>query len=50
MVSLAEAKPSISEYLVSKQKEEMLKVYLDSLKSKAKIVYHDKATEAANPA
>ena len=50
MVSLAEAKPSISEYLVSKQKEEKLKVYLDSLKSKAKIVYHDKAMEAANPA
>ena len=50
MVSLVEAKPSISEHLVSKQKEEMLKVYLDSLKSKAKIVYHDKAMEAANPA
>jgi peptidyl-prolyl cis-trans isomerase C len=49
-VSLAEAKPSIVKHLVSKQKEEMLKAYIDSLKSKAKIVYHDKGIEGANPA
>jgi len=49
-VSLVEAGPSISEHLVSKQKEEMLNGYIDSLKTKAKIVYHDKALAAANPA
>ncbi|MCP4577103.1 MAG: hypothetical protein GY846_12550 [Deltaproteobacteria bacterium] len=48
--SLAEAKPSISDHLVSKQKEEMLKAYIDSLKSKAKIVYHHDGLEKANPA
>jgi peptidyl-prolyl cis-trans isomerase C len=49
-VSLAEAKPSISDHLVSKQKDEMLKAYIDSLKSKAKIVYHHDGLEKANPA
>jgi peptidyl-prolyl cis-trans isomerase C len=49
-VSLAEAKPSISDHLASKQKEEMLKAYIASLKSKAKIVYHDKALKGENPA
>lgn len=50
MVSLAEAKPWISDHLASKQKEEILKAYIDSLKSKAKIVYHDEVLEGANPA
>ena len=50
LVSLAEAKPSISDHLASKQKEEMLKTYIDSLKSKAKIVYHSEGLEGANPA
>ena len=49
-VSLAEAKPSISDHLVSLKKEETLNAYIDSLKSKAKIVYHDQALAAANPA
>jgi len=50
MVSLAEAKASISDHLISKQKEKLLNGYIDSLKSKAKIVYYDKALAAANPA
>jgi len=49
-VSLAEAKPSISDHLVSKQKEEILKAYINSLKSKAKIVYHHEGLEKTNPA
>ena len=49
-VSLAEAKPSIAQHLASKQKEEMLNAYIDSLKSKANIVYHDKTLEGTNPA
>jgi len=50
MVSLAEAKSSILEHLASKQKQEILNAYIDSLKSKAKIVYHDKTLEGATPA
>ncbi len=50
MVSLAEAKPSIVNHLLSVQKEKMLNDYVDTLKSKAKIVYHDKSLAAAKPA
>jgi peptidyl-prolyl cis-trans isomerase C len=49
-VSLTEAKPSIVNHLLSMQKEKLLNDYVDSLKSKAKIVYHDEALAAAKPA
>ncbi len=49
-ISLAEAKPSIVNYLLSMQKEKLLNDYVDSLKSKAKIVYHDEALAMVKPA
>ncbi len=49
-VPLAEVKASIADHLISKKKEETLKAYIDSLKSKAKIVYHHNKTAPANPA
>jgi peptidyl-prolyl cis-trans isomerase C len=45
-ISLAEAKPSIANHLLSLRKKKMLNDYVDSLKSKAKIVYHDKSLAA----
>ena len=50
MVPLAEAKPLISKQLVAQQEKRILTAYIDSLKNKAKIVYHDKALNAPNPA
>jgi peptidyl-prolyl cis-trans isomerase C len=48
-IPLVEAKPSIKEHLASKQKQEAVNAYIDSLRSKAKIVYHHQALEGTNP-
>ncbi len=48
-VPLATVKASISDYLTSQKKEEAIKAYVDSLRDKAKIVYHDKQHKTPEP-
>ena len=49
VTSLADAKASISDYLLGQKKQDAVRAYIDGLKTKASIVYNSESPETKNP-